>query len=293
MKWKLVWFGIGSLSLLATLLLLNRALRPSPVLPTLAALPSQTGPPAVEPIATAPASTLTSFVTIAPSATITDTPIAVRPTLSVGQTGTPPDLLEPLEIQFDGIFSLPLEQRRVVEVVLNVNRRWLPPETQFTVSAYRDVTGWAKVTLVPTRFVESSWSGVETIAPFVVQLIVQLQDNDDGHWNVYLVGSPEFNTILPTIPPEFVDFASPIPALTGDYLLPWPDGQTWWATNGWHGGNAIDFQPGLSARFGVIAAQSGVLSEICSDGYQSLLQILHADGRATYYLHVTMDLTVR
>ena len=43
----------------------------------------------------------------------------------------------------------------------------------------------------------------------------------------------------------------------------------------------------------VLAAQSGRMREICSDGYQSLIEIQHADERQTYYLHITLSLSVR
>lgn len=198
---------------------------------------------------------------------------------------------QPLELAFDSIFSLSLEHRRAVTTALNANRYSLPAETRFTVSAYRDIDGWAKVTLVPTRFVESGWANVESIAPFVLEIILRQRDTEN--WDAFLIGSAELDALLPELPHGFVDLLSPVPALAGEYRLPWQDGHSWWATQGWHDGSAIDFQPGLSARYGVLAAQSGILSEICSDGYQSLLQIQHEDGNFTYYLHVMMALRVR
>src|SRR5690606_13022370 len=103
-------------------------------------------------------------------------------------------------------------------------------------------------------------------------------------WAAYLMGSAGFAAVANLVPREFVDPAAVAPLITAPYRFPWPEGQTWWAVQGWHDGNAIDFQPDLNARFAVLAAQAGILREICSDGYQSLLQIEHADGRATYYL---------
>jgi hypothetical protein len=125
----------------------------------------------------------------------------------------------------------------------------------------------------------------------VVELI--LRQTAPFQWQSYVVGSPDFVEIADSIPAEFVDLTSPLPPLAGEYKFPWQSGQAWWAINGWHDGRAIDFQPSLSARYAVLAAQSGSLRELCSDGYQSFLQIQHADGQSTFYLHVTLSLSVR
>lgn len=114
-----------------------------------------------------------------------------------------------------------------------------------------------------------------------------------GEWIAYLVGSDAFERIAADVPRWFVDYISPLPSLEGEYRFPWHDGEAWWAIQGWHDGNALDFQPGIGARFGVLAAQAGRLREICSDGYQSLLEIQHVDGRSTYYLHVRLALSTR
>lgn len=218
---------------------------------------------------------------VTPSLTITPTP-GNEPTLHALMTAQ-----APLEIVFEGVYSLALEFRVPVRVALAANRALLP-EASYTVSAFRDTAGWAKVTLVPTRFVASGWEHVEAIVP----LEVILQHTAD-EWVAYLVGSAAFAAVLSDVPRAFADYVSTLQPLEASYKFPWQAGEDWWAIQGWHDGNALDFQPGLSARYAVLAAQAGVLRELCSDGTQSLLQIRHADGRATYYLHVTMGLAVR
>jgi hypothetical protein len=194
----------------------------------------------------------------------------------------------PLEVTFDGVYSLALEFRAPLIAELEAHRDLLP-DLRLTVSAYRDVPDWAKITLVPTSFVESGWANVETISP--VEVIARRTASNE--WRAFLVGSAEFDAVTSEIPPAFFDISSALPAIEGEYLFPWRNGQSWWAIQGWHDGSAIDFQPGIGSRFGVLASQSGRLREICSDGSQSLLEIQHADGRSTYYLHVTMGLAVR
>ena len=218
--------------------------------------------------------------TLTPSLTITPTPSP-----AVGLTLT---AQAPVEIMFEGVYSLALDFRQPLRDVLDAHRDLLP-ERQYTVSAYRDTPGWAKITLVPSRFVENGWSDVEQILP----LEVIMQQDEQGNWRGVLVGSAAFAAAVNAIPPAFADFVSPLPAGTSGYKFPWRSGEDWWAIQGWHDGNAVDFQPAFTARFGVLTAQAGRLRELCSDGSQSLLQIQHADGQATYYLHVTVGMAVR
>jgi hypothetical protein len=147
------------------------------------------------------------------------------------------------------------------------------------------------VTLVPSAYVENGWAQVETLPPYVVEII--LHQRAPGTWSAFLVGSPDFEVIRYLIPPDFADYAAPLPPLQGAYRFPWRAGDSWWAIQGWHSGNALDFQPSIRARFGVLAAESGRMRELCSDGTQSLLEIRHADGNSTFYLHVTLGLSVR
>ncbi len=207
-------------------------------------------------------------------------------------TATPTlDPNAPLEIDFDAILPPALEFREPIRAVMTAYRASFAPATQFTVSAYRDVPGWALVTLVPTALVKARWAGVETAAADVVEIV--LRQTSPVEWNPYLVGSASFAALVPDLPDGFVDVTSPLPKIDTGYKFPWPSGQTWWAINGWHNGNGLDFEPALIPRYAVLASQSGRLRELCSDGYQSLLQIQHADGRSTFYLHVTLSLNVR
>ena len=215
--------------------------------------------------------------------------ITLTPSPTITQTATPripPDM--PLEITFDGVYSHALEFRQSVRNTLEANRALLP-DSRLTVSAFRDTDDWAKLTLVSTAFVENGWTHVETVTP--IEVIARKVA--DGVWIAAVVGGGDFGALSGALPRAFVNLDAPIPPLEGEYRFPWASGQSWWAIQGWHGGSAIDFQPGIGARHSVLAAQSGFLREICSDGYQSLLEIAHADGRRTYYLHVTMGLTVR
>lgn len=268
-------------------------------LPTLARLPRTTQTPIMTQARTPAALTETASRTAAPIATVVvfipprHTVSPVPPTLTLAPsltiTTTPsPVILPPLEITFDGVYSLALEFRRPVVSVLAENRGLLP-DSRLTVSAYRDIAGWAKITLVPTSLVESRWTDVETVSP--VEIIAR--ERAAREWIAYLVGSAAYDSVISEVPQAFVDYVSPVPPAEGEYRFPWQAGHTWWAIQGWHDGNGLDFQPGIGARFAVLAAQAGRLREICSDGYQSLLEIQHADGRSTYYLHVRMGLRTR
>ena len=222
---------------------------------------------------------LTAFVTLLLCAWQTAEPTPTR------------DPNAPLEIDFDRVYPVQLEFRAPVRAVMEANRVLLAPETRFTVSAYRDVPGWAQVTLVPTALVEARWAGVEQFAAKAVAII--LRQTSPVEWNPYLIGSPAFAAIATDLPNAFVDVTSPLPDITTEYKFPWPSGQTWWAIHGWHDGSALDFEPALVDRYAVLASQAGRLRELCSDGEQSLLQIEHADGRSTFYLHVRLALNVR
>ncbi|MEO8392175.1 MAG: M23 family metallopeptidase [Chloroflexota bacterium] len=218
-----------------------------------------------------------------------DTPLSITNTPSIAERVAGTQMaLAPLEITFDGVYSLALEFRAPLRAALEANRNLLNGG-RYTVSAYRDIPGWAKITLVPTAVVENAWAEIESVSP--VEVI--MRQSQDKTWVGCVIGSPDFMVMADDLPRTFVDTVSPLPALESDYKFPWQTGQDWWAIQGWHDGSALDFEPAISARFAVLAAQAGRLREICSDGTQSLLQIQHADGRSTYYLHVTLGLAVR
>ena len=265
-------------------------------LPTLAYLPqprntlSQTlAPPATEtPSPTdlpseTPLPTETSQPSPSPTLLPTDT---LTPTLTATAVVTP----APLELRYDGIFSLPVDLRAPLWRTLEAHRDVLTHHA-YTVSAYRAIDGWAKITLVPTVLVENEWHTIEAWHDDFIELIGE-QYATRG-WHIYLVDSPEIESVRDNIPADFVNLGAAVPPLYGEYRFPWVAGQGWWAIEGWHSGNALDFQPAFSVGYSVLAAEAGILKEICSDGFQSLLQITHADGNHTYYLHVKLAGTVR
>lgn len=209
----------------------------------------------------------------------------------ITMTAPPPDpYIMLLEIDFDTVYPIQLEFRQPIRDLLEAQRSALPPEYRFTISAYRDTPEWAKITLVPTRIVEAAWADVEAVDPFVLEVVARRRSVTV--WDVFLVGSVAFAEVQPDIPASFIDFRD-APPPTDAYLFPWRAGESWWAIQNWHGGNALDFQPGVGARFGILAAQAGHLRELCSDSFQSYVQIRHGDGNSTYYLHLKLSLDVR
>lgn len=264
------------------------------ILPTLARLPTATASPmriqvtvpipmtlatqaiALEPTPTATASATSTLsatspftATVTPSATITQTP-SITPTLP------------PVSIEYDSVFSPSLELRRALNDLIERDRHLLP-ESNYTVSAVRTADNWAKITLVPTEFVASAWHDVHLLRFIEVYAFRTNRQT----WQAFI--NPE--TTSQTIPTEFVNHTMPL--LADSYRFPWRDGDVWWATQGWHEGFALDFQPTSGASSAVLAAQSGILREVCYDGFQSLLQIQHADGKQTYYMHVRVAGSVR
>jgi murein DD-endopeptidase MepM/ murein hydrolase activator NlpD len=204
----------------------------------------------------------------------------------------PPRDLTVIEIYYDEVYPIDEALRAPVRRTLEANRASLPPEIRYVVSAYREESDWVKITLVPPIFVSDVPAReLHRIQPYIVELIGQR--DAAGDWQLHMIGSPALEAISARIPRSVVDLFSPLPFMAGAYQFPWQSGQTWWAIDGWHDGNALDFQPRLSVGFGVLAAESGRLRELCYDGWQSLLQIEHADGEQTYYLHLTMPPALR
>jgi hypothetical protein len=144
--------------------------------------------------------------------------------------------------------------------------------------------------LVPTVLIEKNWQNVETLRHQFVE-VVGWQEN--GQWRMARIGSPVFDAIRPQIPDSLMAQDKTPPPLAGEYLFPWMKGQAWWAIQGWHDGAALDFQPVTGQRHAVLASESGWLREICGDGYQSFLEVQHADGRSTFYLHVDLPRRIR
>jgi hypothetical protein len=211
----------------------------------------------------------------------------------IATVSAPPRSSAYLEIYTQDVWQLAREFAAPLRMTLERERNWLPPEVRFVVSAFRQEGDWVRVTLVPPIYVSSvPTRRIEAIDPYVVETVGWRIGEDE--WAFALVGSPSYEAALPRIPTDVIDWRSPLPPLAGAYRLPWAAGQSWWAINGWHDGNALDFQPRMnSGNFAVLAAEAGHLRELCYDGYQSLLQIHHRDGNATYYLHVNPDPVLR
>jgi murein DD-endopeptidase MepM/ murein hydrolase activator NlpD len=232
--------------------------------------------------ATPPPVTPSAFPSQTPSATITNTatPTSTR------------DISQLLAIDFDAIISLPLELRTPLRTALEAERPALPDVDAYTVSAYRERDGWMKIVLVPAVLVENEWSEVEQF--FEQSLTVFARQQLDRQWIAIWEGSAGFIDWRTRIPPHFANLTRELPAVAGEYRFPWPAGGIWWAVNGWHDGNALDFQPALEeAGSSVLAAEAGRLREVCRDGFQSLLMIEHGDGHRTYYLHLQPSIEVR
>lgn len=269
--------------ILAWLLLSLAACQPAAqpmLLPTLSVRPSPTRfiaplptmPPTRTPTATA---TATHTPTTTPSPTITDTP-----TLS-------PTYANDLSVDFDRVFALPAPLRSPTLRALREHRYALPRTDALTVSAYRTRDGWAKVTLVPSAMIAGRWDNIEQQADAIVEVFAQEQP--DGRWLAQVVGAEPFAAFAAQIPGDFAALPPHPPPLAGQYRFPWEAGRAWWAIQGWHSGNALDFQPPPFINdYSVLASEAGYLREICRDGFQSLLQLTHADGRQTYYLHVQL-----
>lgn len=261
---------------------------PTSVLPTLAVLPTRTSAPRHTP---AIHPTETASVTLAPAAssspaatrTATHSPTAfpsATPSATITVTASITPTLAPVVITYDTVYSPSIELRRALAIAVERDRAYLP-ETHYTVTAIRTMDDWAKITLVPTEIVEGGWRDLHQLR--FVELYAHQVDGQT--WLAFSAAT------APPVPLSFVNHH--LPPVTGDHLFPWREGVIWWATQGWHEGFALDFQPLHQASTAVLATQAGILREICYDGFQSLLQIDHADGIQTYYMHLRVAGSVR
>lgn len=195
----------------------------------------------------------------------------------------------PLEIDFERVYPIDLPLRGPLIAALEAERSALKTH-RYTLTAYKEREGWVKILLVPTELIEENWQDVETMSRDFVELIGW---KERGRWQMARFGSQAFYSVQDLIPETVIARAIAPPPLAGEYLFPWAKGQAWWAIQGWHDGYALDFQPVTGQRANVLASESGWLREICGDGYQSFLELRHADGRSTFYLHLTLSRSVR
>ena len=188
-----------------------------------------------------------------------------------------------LEIDFSRVLEVPEEFRLPIREALENNLSLLPAQTRFTVSELRVEGDWAHIVAVPTYIVEAGWE-IEYDQAEVIEMLGQRETA--GTWHVTLYGESSFEKLTARIPAGFIDFSAPSVSPAEAYLFPWTAGQRWYKTQGWHSGNAIDFQPVVrsdpSVHFAVLAPASGTVTRTCNDGYQSILQIVHADGTSRY-----------
>lgn len=217
------------------------------------------------------------------------TPTAPPPALARPPAAVAADS-EPIEIDFDTVLTVPYEFRRPIEEAMVSGRSLLPAVDRFTVSALRSSGDWMHAILVPTYVVEAGWE-VELKPDEIIEVLGQR--NAANEISAYVRGSTGFTNLARETPKDFIDFNSfDVSPATVDYLFPWTSGQYWYKTQGWHEGDAMDFQPVVrttpAIHYAVLAAASGRLTEICNDGYQSRLRIEHADG-STQYLHLDVN----
>lgn len=266
-------------------------------------------PPTLPTLAVLPSATPTATATYSPevSATVTQSPLpptatpSITPTESLTPSPTipqippttlaplPTETLTPLDVTFVGIYPLEPYLRQPILAALEADRAALSPISAWTLSAFRSQGDWMKVVLVPTMLVEAGWQRIEQYAGQWAEVVIQRIQT--GEYRAGLLGGKA--DWLQEVPPEFINLDMHLPPMAGAYLFPWEAGQVWWAIEGWHDGNALDFQPAYRQRYIVLAAESGRLREICYDGTQSWVEIQHADGEATYYLHLTLGRSVR
>ena len=88
------------------------------------------------------------------------------------------------------------------------------------------------------------------------------------------------------LPADIVDLSAPA-SPAGNFLFPWTGGHWWLKLGypGWHGRNAVDFKPADPTDVDILSAGAGTLSQVCNDGYQSILRIDHGSS-STRYIHM-------
>ena len=217
---------------------------------------------------------------------------------TLAQPNTQSPLTETIEIDLTTLLQVPTQYHGSIQQIMSENTHYLPSTSRFTVSALQHSSEWLYVTLVPSEIVEAGWE-IDLAPAAIVELLARRSGPQS--WQGAIQGSPDFLTLAADVPQEFADFSyllTPPRNQAVNYLFPWTNGQEWFKTQGWHQGNALDFQPVVrtnpAAHFAVLAAEAGTLKLICggqntSDPYQAHLRIIHADGSTTQYLHLAAD----
>lgn len=166
-------------------------------------------------------------------------------------------------------------------------------DTRFTVTSYRadETNTWAELYFVPSKVVESGWHEAYIDENTGVSLLAE--QVTPGQWRVFFRDAAMQGMSVQSLPPtSFIDLSETVGLQALALRFPWTNGQRWFKTNGWHGGNALDFQPvnhasytNASSDLAVLAAEAGRVSKVCDDGYQVMLKVEHS-GFVTQYLHI-------
>lgn len=193
-------------------------------------------------------------------------------------------------VDFDTIIQVPQAFRESITSYLERNS-YLITDLRLTVSAMRQVDNWVEFVLVPTHIIEGGWSEVE-INPLEIITLIAYQD-DNGSISVFSENTQDFAAVAGYIPSNFLDLSQQYELYAAEaYLFPWTKDHSWYKTQGWHSGNALDVQPvnrnNPASDFAVLASKSGRLTETCNDGQQSVLKIEHGDGN-TLYVHLAAN----
>jgi hypothetical protein len=195
----------------------------------------------------------------------------------------------PLEIDLSSVTEVPAEFHAALRQALLQDPVALAQQN-VTVSAWRTTDGWFYAVIVPTRIIGAGWDDVE--AKDIIDIIGYA--DPQGGWLAFTSNQPQFAETLAQAPSDFVSAPAPIEpgvANTMNYLFPWAAPQRWYKTQGWHSGNALDFQPVVrtdpGTHFAVLASERGRLETICNDGVQINARIVHPNGATTIYVHLS------
>lgn len=182
-----------------------------------------------------------------------------------------------LTVSYDKSVKVPKNHRSAILRELESSRELLPGYDAFSVTAARNVANWIEYTLLPTQVLESNWA---TFRPDqIIKLAVE--DSTERKADAYIV-SVGLHGPLRTRR-DYPDlYTSPVLVAAEPFKFPWTSGDTWYKTQGWHYGDAIDFRPPAGGDKSVLAASNGSASVICTDGYQVTMIVSNEVGTATY-----------
>lgn len=193
-----------------------------------------------------------------------------------------------ISIDCNSITAVPEDLCSVIQKALIYDISLLSNDRAYTVSSLRQTDTWALAVLIPTRVVQAQWDG------FTDQDILEVlaYRPTSGLWEAGLAGSSSYTHLIEAVPSSFLEQKSTDgPVIDAPaFLFPWSQPQYWYKTQGWHDGNALDFQPVVRSNppvdFAVLAAAEGNLGLTCDDGTTAVLSIRHSDGSMTSYAHL-------